>query len=70
MFDPDSPAHWNPSARLPKLGKPTDSELRGALERVVAYNWTEEREDFDENPEEDHIYHALRVLHAHLYGKD
>lgn len=69
MFDPSKPQHWDPAARLPKLGKPTEAELREAVEKVIAYNWAEEQGDFNDEPYEGHIYHSLRVLHAWRYGQ-
>jgi hypothetical protein len=35
---------------------------------VVAYNWGDELRDFNKQPDENHIYLQLRVLHASLYG--
>jgi hypothetical protein len=67
MYDDTKPSHLPPAHRLPTLN-PTPEEVRSALEKVLAYNWADEMEDFNEHPDEDHIYLQLRVLHAHLYG--
>lgn len=68
MFDPNAPSHWYPSARLPKITEVTEAEIREAIRNVVTYSWGDERADFDNNPDEGHIYRDLRVLHALVFG--
>lgn len=67
MYDATKAQHLPPAHRLPLLN-PTADEVREAMHKVVAYNWDEELADFNENPDPGHIYHQLRILHAHLYG--
>lgn len=67
MYDPKKPQHFPPAARLRTLA-PTEAEFKEAARKVLAYNWTDEMDDFNKNPDEIHIYHDLRVLHAYLYG--
>jgi hypothetical protein len=66
MFDKEKPGHWEPAARLPAIGRPTQEQVLDAMRKVVVYNWSDEMDDFNEQPSEDHIYLALRVLNAHL----
>lgn len=67
MYDESKAQHLSPAYRLPAL-HPTADEVRAAMESVVSYNWADELADFNEHPDEGHIYLQLRVLHAHLYG--
>ena len=66
MYDGTKAATLPPASRLPVLS-PTEAEVREAIGKVVAYNWSDEMADFNENPDPSHIYLQLRVLHAHLY---
>lgn len=68
MYDETKAQNLPPSYRLKKIENVTPEQLREAGHQIIVEFFKDEMKDFDENPGEDHPYHALRVLHAYLYG--